>query len=254
MTFKLYNAPQSTCSQRVRFVFNGKKIPFDEVKLNLLEGDQLKPDYLKLNPNGVVPTLDHDGDIVTDSTVITEYLDEVVPQASFTPESPVERARMRALMHFIDEMPAAAVRVPTFNLAFLPSFQKMSREAFVAMAESKPLRREFMMAMGQTGFPKEEMDAALARLRRTYERMDAQIEKSGGPWLLGKNISLADVAVMPALVRMHDLNLYEWQDLPRIVTWFDNIRAHPAFKPTYYHGSLLSERFPHLKEKTAKSA
>src|SRR5665213_4329274 len=254
MAFKLYNAPQSTCSQRVRFVFNGKKLPFDEVKLNLLEGDQLKPEYLKLNPNGVVPTLDHDGDIVIDSTVITEYLDEVAPQASFTPESPVERAHMRALMHFIDEMPAAAVRVPTFNLAFLPSYQKMSREAFIAMAESKPLRREFMTAMGQTGFPQAEMDAALARLRRTYERMDAQIEKSGGPWLLGKNISLADVAVMPALVRMHDLNLPGWHDLPRIVTWFDNIRAHPAFKPTYYPGSLLSERFPHLKEKTAKSA
>ena len=161
MAFKLYNAPQSTCSQRVRFVFNGKKIPFDEVKLNLLAGDQLKPDYLKLNPNGVVPTLDHDGAIVIDSTVITEYLDEVAPQDSFTPETPVERARMRALMHFIDEMPAAAVRVPTFNLAFLPSFQKMSREDFVAMAESKPLRREFMLTMGQTGFPQAEMDAAL---------------------------------------------------------------------------------------------
>ena len=253
MTFKLYNAPQSTCSQRVRFVFNGKKIPFDEVKLNLLEGDQLKPDYLKLNPNGVVPTLDHDGDIVIDSTVITEYLDEVAPQASFTPESPVARARMRALMHFIDEMPAAAVRVPTFNLAFLPSFQKMSREDFVAMAESKPLRREFMMTMGQTGFLQAEMDAALARLRRTYERMDAEIGKSGGPWLLGKNISLADVAVMPALVRMHDLRMPDWQDLPRIVTWFDNIRAHPAFQPTFYHGSLLSERFPHLKDKIAAS-
>ncbi|MGH6665909.1 MAG: glutathione S-transferase family protein [Pseudolabrys sp.] len=255
MTFKLYNAPQSTCSQRVRFVFNGKKIPFDEVKLNLLEGDQLKPDYLKLNPNGVVPTLDHDGAIVIDSTVITEYLDEVAPEVSFTPESPVERARMRALMHFIDEMPAAAVRVPTFNLAFLPSFQKMSREAFVAMAESKPLRREFMMAMGQTGFPQQEMDAALGRLRRTYERMDTQIEASGGPWLLGKNISLADVAVMPALVRMDDLGMaQQWADLPRIVTWFDNIRAHPAFKPTYYPGSLLSERFPHLKEKIAAHA
>ena len=249
MTFKLYNAPQSTCSQRVRFVFNGKKIPFDEVKLNLLEGDQLKPDYLKLNPNGVVPTLDHDGDIVIDSTVITEYLDEVAPQASFTPESPVARARMRALMHFIDEMPAAAVRVPTFNLAFLPSFQKMRREDFVAMAESKPLRREFMMTMGQAGFSKAEMDAALTRLRRSYERMDAEIEKSGGPWLLGKNISLADVAVMPALVRMHDLRMPDWQDLPRIVTWFDNIRAHPAFQPTFYPGSLLSERFPHLREK-----
>src|SRR5689334_14331246 len=250
MAFKLYNAPQSTCSQRVRFVFNAKKLPFDEVKLNLLEGDQLKPEYLKLNPNGVVPTLDHDGAIVIDSTVIIEYLDEISPDGSFTPENPVERARMRALMHFIDEMPAAAVRVPTFNLAFLPRFQKMSRDDFVAMAESKPLRREFMLTMGQTGFPKAEMEAALARLRRAYERMNAEIERSGGPWLLGKSITLADVAVMPALVRMHDLGMPDWQDLPRVVTWFDNIRAHAAFRPTYYHGSLLSERFPHLREKT----
>ncbi|MBI3704626.1 MAG: glutathione S-transferase family protein [Rhizobiales bacterium] len=251
MAFTLYNAPQSTCSQRVRFVLNAKGLAFNEIKLNLLEGDQLKPDYLKLNPNGVVPTLDHDGSIVIDSTVIAEYLDEVTPDLSFTPEDPVARARMRALMHFIDEMPAASVRVPTFNLAFLPSFQKMSREAFVAMAESKPLRREFMLTMGQTGFPKAEMDAALARLRRSYERMDAEIERSGGPWLQGKAMTLADVAVMPALVRMHDLGLPDWQDLPRIVTWFDNIRAHPAFKPTFYHGSLLSERFPHLREKTS---
>ncbi|MGA7310149.1 MAG: glutathione S-transferase domain-containing protein, partial [Pseudolabrys sp.] len=133
--------------------------------------------------------------------------------------------------------------------AFLPSFQKMSRDAFVAMAESKPLRREFMLTMGQSGFPKEEMDAALARLRRTYERMDAEIERSGGPWLLGKKITLADVAVMPSLIRIHDLGKPDWQDLPRVVTWFDNIRSQPAFKPTFYHGSLLSERFPHLREK-----
>ena len=254
MAFKLYNAPQSTCSQRVRFVLNAKALPFEEVKLNLLEGDQLKPEYLKLNPNGVVPTLDHDGEIVTDSTVITEYLDEVAPAQSFTPENAVARARMRALMHFIDEMPAAAVRVPTFNLAFLPKFQAMSRDDFVAMAESKPLRREFMMTMGQSGFPKVEMDAALARLRRSYERMEAEIEKSGGPWLLGRDISLADVAVMPALVRMHDLGLPDWEDLRHVDTWFDKIRAEPAFGPTYYHGSLLSERFPHLREKAPASA
>jgi glutathione S-transferase len=254
MTYKLYNAPQSTCSQRVRFVLNTKQLPYEEVRLNLLAGDQLKPDYLKLNPNGVVPTLDHDGQIVIDSTVITEYLDEVEPEESFTPEDPVKRAHMRALMHFIDEMPAAAVRVPTFNLAFLPNFRKMSREDFVAMAESKPLRKEFMMTMGQTGFPKAEMDAALARLRRAWERMEAEIEASGGPWLLGKDITLADVAVMPALVRMDDLGMPDWQDLPRVKTWFDNIRAHPSFRPTYYEGSLLSEKFPHLRERQARSA
>jgi hypothetical protein len=59
---------------------------------------------------------------------------------------------------------------------------------------------------------------------------------------------------MPALVRMDDLGLAGWRDLPRVVTWYNNIRAHPAFRPTYYPGSLLSERFPHLKDKQAKSA
>jgi glutathione S-transferase len=252
MAFTLYNAPQSTCSQRVRFVFNAKSLAFDELKLDLLAGDQLKPDYLKLNPNGVVPTLDHDGNIVIDSSVIIEYLDEVSPELSFTPKSPVERARMRALMRFIDEMPAAAVRVPTFNLAFLPRFQAMSEQEFVAMAEAKPLRKEFMLTMGRQGFPEKDMTAALDRLRRTYGRMDQSIAQSGGPWLLGNQPTLADVAVMPALVRMADLGLAKmWQDLPRVKRWFEEIRAHPAFKPTYYFGSLLSERFPHLKERAA---
>src|SRR3954469_13225231 len=133
MSFTLYNAPPSTCSQRVRFVLNAKKLPFSEVKLDLMAGDQMKPDYLRLNPNGVVPTLDHDGAIVIDSCVIIEYLDEIAPKpVEFTPRDPVARARMRALMHFIDEMPAAAVRVPTFNLAFLPRFQAMAEQDFYA--------------------------------------------------------------------------------------------------------------------------
>jgi glutathione S-transferase len=234
MSFILYNAPQSTCSQRVRFVLNAKRLPFEEKKLDLLAGDQLKPEYLALNPNGVVPTLDHDGTIVIDSSVA--------------------RAKMRALMRFIDEMPAAAVRVPTFNLAFLPRFAAMSEEEFLAFAESKPLRKEFMLAMGRKGFPEKEMNAALERMRRIYERMQQAIEDSGGPWLLGRRITLADVAVMPALVRMADLGLeMMWKDMPRIVRWYDEIRAHPAFKPTYYFGSLLTERFPHLKQKAAQA-
>ena len=250
MAFKLYNAPQSTCSQRVRFVLNAKELTFVEEKLDLLAGDQLKPEYLALNPNGVVPTLDHDGNIVIDSSVIIEYLDEVVPdRASFTPRDPVKRAAMRALMRFIDEMPAAAVRVPTFNLAFLPRFAAMSEDEFIAFAESKPLRKEFMLAMGRKGFPEKEMNAALDRMRRTYERMDEAIRDSGGPWLLGTDITLADVAVMPAIVRMADLNREaDWADLPRVVKWYEMIRAQAAFKPTYYAGSLLTERFPHLRK------
>jgi glutathione S-transferase len=250
MAMILYNTPQSTCSQRVRFVLNAKQLPFEERKLDLMAGDQLKPDYLRLNPNGVVPTLDHDGSIVIDSSVIMEYLDEVSPEpACFTPVDAVKRANMRALMRFIDEMPAAAIRVPTFNLAFLPRFQAMSVDEFRAFADSKPLRKEFMLTMGQTGFPQKEMDAAMDRLRRTIMRMDEAIAAHCGPWLLGSDISLADVAVMPVIVRLSDLDLQGmWRDYPSVARWFDHIRAHPAYSVTYYFGSLLTEHFPHLKD------
>jgi glutathione S-transferase len=152
-------------------------------------------------------------------------------------------------------MPAAAIRVPTFNLAFLPRFAAMSEEEFVAFAHSKPLRKEFMLAMGRTGFSKQEMDAALDRLGRTLTRMDGEIANSGGPWLMGARPTLADICVMPAIVRMADLGLDPmWADKPRVARWLESIRAHPAFKPTYYFGSLLTERFPHLKERAALRA
>src|SRR5262249_23597490 len=129
----LFNAPQSTCSQRVRFVLQAKGLPFEERKLDLFAGDQLKPDYLAINPNGVVPSLMHDGRAVVDSSVIMEYLEEVFPGTDrLVPDDPIERAKMRALMRFIDEVPAAAIRVPSYNLAFLPTFQAMSEAEFRA--------------------------------------------------------------------------------------------------------------------------
>ncbi len=97
MSFILYNAPQSTCSQRVRFVLNAKGLRFEEKKLDLLAGDQLKSEYLALNPNGVVPTLDHDGAIVIDSSVIIEYLDEIAPGCR-PPQSACRRSIWRSCL------------------------------------------------------------------------------------------------------------------------------------------------------------
>ena len=246
--FTLYNAPQSTCSQRVRFVLNAKSLPFEEHKLDLFNGDQLKPSYLNINPNGVVPALIHNGQPVLDSSVIIEYLDEIHPDTvSFTPHDAAQRARMRWMMRYIDEIPTPSVRVPSYNLAFLPHFQKMSEEAFMALANSKPLRKEFLLSMGRTGFPQKEMDQALDRLNRAVVRMNEWITESGGPWLMGKHPTLADVAIMPVIVRMDDINLYSsWADKPKIAFWLESIRTQPAFKPTYYFGSLLTEKYPHL--------
>ena len=246
--FVLYNAPQSTCSQRVRFVFNAKGLPFEEHKLDLFSGDQLKPEYLRINPNAVVPALLHRGRAVLDSSVIMEYLDEIAAdQCVFTPADPVERARMRAMMRYIDEIPAPAIRVPSYNLAFLPHFQSMTEEAFIALANSKPLRREFLLSMGRSGFPQKEMDQALDRLHRAVNRMNDWIAESGGPWLMGSQPTLADIAIMPVIVRMDDINLdASWADKPAVAHWLKSIRAHPAFAPTFYTGSLLTEKYPHL--------
>ena len=247
-SFVLYNAPQSTCSQRVRFVMHAKGLPFEDRRLDLFSGDQLKPEYLKINPNGVVPALLHEGRAVLDSAVIIEYLDEVASESvSFTPQDPVDRARMRSMMRYIDEIPTPAVRVPSYNLAFLPHFQDMTEEAFIALANSKPLRKEFLLSMGRTGFPQKEMDQATDRLQRAVVRMDEWIDESGGPWLMGKTLTLADIAVMPVIVRMDDINLDgAWRTRPAIARWLELIRAEPAFKTTYYAGSLLTEKYPHL--------
>jgi glutathione S-transferase len=245
----LYNAPQSTCSQRVRFVLHAKGLAFEEHRLDLFAGDQLRPEYLKLNPNGVVPTLVHDGAAIIDSSVIMQYLEEVFPDGrTFVPADALGRARMRALISFIDEVPTPAIRVPSYNLAFLPHFQSMSEEAFRALADAKPLRREFLLKMGRTGFPEAEMKEALERLRRAALRMDDEIRKSGGPWLLGAQISLGDIAIMPVIVRMNDIGLaHTWSDQPSVARWFEAIQADPAFGPTYYPGSLLTEKYPHLR-------
>lgn len=244
----LFNAPQSTCSQRVRFVLHAKGLAFEERKLDLFSGDQLKPDYLSINPNGVVPTLLHDGRPVIDSAVIIEYLDEVFPtEQRLSPENALMRARMRSMMHYIDEVPTPAVRTPSYNLAFLPHFRAMSEEDFIALANSKPLRKEFLLKMGRTGFSDEEMNISTDRLARAIARMNDWLTQSGGPWLLGPMLSLADIAIMPVITRMDDINMHGmWANKPAIARWLDLIRAQEAFAKTYYFGALLTEKYPHL--------
>ena len=82
LMLELYHAPQSTCSQKVRIALAEKNLDWTERRVNLPKNEQLRPEYLKLNPNGVVPTLVHDGKVIIDSSVILEYLDEVFPQAA----------------------------------------------------------------------------------------------------------------------------------------------------------------------------
>jgi len=240
----LYHASHSTCSQKVRLVLHEKGLKFDEVRLNLGKKDQLKPEYLALNPNGVVPTLVEDGKPIVDSSVICEFIDEKYPDNSLTPEDLFERARMRAWMRFMEEVPTAAIRVPSFNRAFLNRFDGLDQKQFEEeQVNVRKIRKDLFQRMGSPkGFPKEEIDRSLQQLDETCGRMDKALEQ-GGPWLLGKQFTLADVLVTPTIDRMNDLGLsYIWEDrYPRVRDWYARLQARPSFKATYYPGSRVSE-------------
>ncbi|MFZ0839583.1 MAG: glutathione S-transferase N-terminal domain-containing protein, partial [Xanthobacteraceae bacterium] len=92
---ELYHHGSSVCAAKVRFVLMEKDVPWKSRYLDILKGEHFHPDYLKLNPMAVVPTLVHDGEVLVESTVICEYLDDAFPESPLKPASPLERARMR---------------------------------------------------------------------------------------------------------------------------------------------------------------
>lgn len=246
MSLLLYNAPQSTCSQKVRICLWEKELPFAEKKLDLFTGDQLTPEYKKLNPNGVVPTLVHDDEIIIDSSVIIEYLDEMYPDPPLSPATPAGRAHMREWLRFFEEVPTPAIRVPSYNRVFLRHFQSMSEAEFIAFGESKPLRKDFFLKMGRTGYSDEEMKRAEDRLKMSVERMENQLREAG-PWLIG-DYSLADICIMPVIMRMNDIGMDNlWADCESVSEWFARFRQREALHKAFYFGSLLSEQYGHVK-------
>lgn len=239
---ELYHALTSTCSQKVRMCLAEKRLDWVDRRVNLAANEHLTPAYLALNPNGVVPTLVHDGKPIVDSSVICEYLDEVFPGPRLTPEDPVQRASMRAWMRFLEEVPTAAIRVPSFHMALAQRFETLDAARFRGeVADIRPLRKHFYRRMGPGGFGREDVEASLDELNRTLERMQAAL--AGGPWLMGQEFTLADIIVMPAIDRLADLGLAGmWEDhFPRVTEWYARLQARPSFAKTYGPGSRLSE-------------
>ncbi|MCF7980380.1 MAG: glutathione S-transferase N-terminal domain-containing protein, partial [Pseudomonadales bacterium] len=88
MDILLYTSVESACAQKVRLVLSEKKVDWNERSLNLRRGDQFAPEYLKLNPKAVVPTLVHGNQVIRESSVINEYLDEIFPDPPLKPSDP----------------------------------------------------------------------------------------------------------------------------------------------------------------------
>ena len=252
MTFELYHTHHSTCSQKVRIALAEKGLPNKDShwvarEVDLGKFEHLTPEYLQLNPNGVVPTLIHDGSVLIESSAIVEYLDEVLPQNELVPKTSLERAKLRAWMRYIDEVPTVAVRVPSFaNLLAPMRFSDYTDSEFAEHSARLPIRKRFYQRMTQNGFGKEEIEYAKEQINQTCKRIDIAILEKGGPWIMGQQYTLADVLVTPLIDRMSDLGYnYIWVNrYERMGEWFENIKLRPSFGAAFYPGSKISERYP----------
>jgi len=101
MAMKLYGYFRSSAAFRVRIALNLKRLDYETAVIHLLRNDQTKPDYLAVNPQGLVPTLDDRGRTLIQSLAIIEYLDETYPDPPLLPKDPAERARVRALAEIV---------------------------------------------------------------------------------------------------------------------------------------------------------
>jgi glutathione S-transferase len=117
---ELYHNINSVCAQKVRIALEEKGQEAEEHLLTL-RGDQNEPAYLKLNPNGVVPTLVHDGAPIVESSLILYYIDEVFPEPPLMPKAPLPRLRVRMYNKLIDEYVHNACTILTFATAFRPN-------------------------------------------------------------------------------------------------------------------------------------
>jgi glutathione S-transferase len=240
---ELYNFAESTCSQKVSLCLAEKQLDFIDYRVDYAKREQLAPWYLKLNPNGVVPTLVHDGRPVIESSVIVEYLDDVFPTPALAPEHPLDRAAMRAWLRFIDEVPTSAVRIPSLNMTLLPLFARMPEPDYQDYLQRTPLRKHFMQRMGRSGFTRQDYNEAIEKLMTTVRRMALALEE--GPWLLGSEFTLADICLLPTVDRLNDLGLSKlWEnEFPSVGRWYERARSRPSFSKTFFPGTRLSERY-----------
>jgi maleylacetoacetate isomerase len=199
---KLYSAARSSASFRVRIALNLKGLPYEYAAVDLVHGEQFKDAFRDLNPAELVPVLDHDGALLTQSLAIIEYLEEKYPQPPLLPHDPLERAYVRSIALAI-----ACEIHPLNNLRVLRYLVKQ-------LGQSEDARDAWYRHWVEQGLA--HVEAQLAAHRRS------------GQFVLGDAVTLADVLVVPQIfnARRFDCRL---NHVPTVMRIFDACMKLPAF-------------------------
>jgi len=228
---ELYHNDMSTCAQKVRVTLAEKGLTWESRHLDLRAGDQQKPEYLKLNPKGVVPTVVDTGKVVRESTVIMEYLDEEYPNPPLRPADSHGRAQMRLWTKRLDEgHHDVATATLSMGIAFRFQYLEKGKAACDALIDRipDPIRRERRRDVIYNGVEAREFKTAVRMWEELLKDMETTLGSSA--WLVGNSYSLADAAYTPYLTRLDHLNLLDWVlERPRLAGWYQRICARPSY-------------------------
>lgn len=226
----LYHGRTSVCSVKARLALAEKGVDFDS-KLMTLRGDQYDPTYMRLNPNAVVPTLVHDGDVVIESTVIMHYINDVFPGPDLMPTDPVARAKVHVTTKLMDESVHNCCTVLTFATANRAALQKLAPDQLEADLAKSPSRSR---AEAKRQVVKLGLDAPLVvDALHVYGKLLDHIEGAmqSADYIAGSDYSLADAAATPYLYRLEKLRLCQlWETKPGVAAWYARMKARPSFK------------------------
>jgi glutathione S-transferase len=226
----LYHGRTSVCSVKARLALAEKGVAFDS-KLMTLRGDQYEPDYLKLNPNAVVPTLVHDGHVIIESTVIMHYVNDAFPGPALMPTDPLARSKVHMTTKLMDEYVHNCCTVLTFATVNRAGLQKLAPEEFEADLAKAPSKSR---SDAKRQVVKHGLDAPLVvDALRVHRKLFDHIENAtkSEDYIAGDGYSLADAAATPYLYRLEKLRMDRlWENRPGVTNWFARMKARPSFK------------------------
>lgn len=229
---ELYHNDMSVCAQKVRVVIAQKQLDCLLHPLNIRAGDTHTPAYRAINPKRVVPTLVADGVPIVESTVICEYLDDAYPEIPLRPLDPVERAVMRNWTLRPDAGLHRACAILSFALAFRHQNTSHQMNIRAQTAATAQLRNVI-----EQGLESEHLVPQLAVWQDLMDDMARRLEHN--QWLAGDTVSLADIAILPYICRLRDMQQsWLWTEMPGrlpIAAWLELCEALTGYSGIAQH-------------------
>lgn len=233
---KLYHAEPAANSLKTLISLKEKGLEFQSNYVNLHKFEQHESWFVAINPEGQVPVLDHDGTIITHTTVIGEYLEDAFPQApALRPADPVGKARMRYWNKFCDEHVMNSVSMHGWHRMVGIIARSVESGEFEKLLARIPLHEQReKWRTARSGFSESDLANATRKIEVAVDKVEAQLAKT--PWLAGEMYTLADINFF-SMCGMAVQRLFPEMQVekraPRLVQWVERMNARPGVRAAF---------------------